>query len=857
VAKLESLIVSLELETAELRKGLDEVKQKLGDVGKATEGLFHFEIFKEIGHLALEAAEKLGEFALKGAETADQMGKLAQQVGIPVETLSRLNYAASLSKLSTEEFGLALGKLNIKIAGAASGNKEAAALFKVLGVAVKDAAGATRSADQVIGDLAGVFSGLKDGASKGALAVDLFGKSGKQLIPFLNEGKEGIARLSDEADRFGITISGKTVAAATEFNDNIDRMKKVIDGVGVQVAAQLAPAMAAFTDQLLNSKSSAETLKDVVNGLVIALKVLVTVAVTAAGAFSYLGTEIGGNLAAIAATLTGDFDGAREILNLMDEDLKEVTSNVGGRFKAIWDSAGEATKDAAAATKKSADSMVSDLERLKNASEAAMEARFRLAKAMAEKLATEHFMEGESASRAADITRSGAQAQQQFNNIGAPDTKIFDQATGHFKDFDAAMQTYVAAQLDINKWTETANEAKKNFDVEGFDEARAVIDQDKALASKAKTAADAFSGAAQKAVADMDKLASAIGAAASHLLSKLGNLGSVIQSGIQGFQQGGWWGAIAAVLIEILARFDRFKEVVELSDKVLFDLIDALKPGLNALVNGFDSLMQGLDSLFKVIGSLLQGPLKGIGIMLDHVGRTISGIMDGGLGDAISALGDFGGAIMGIVSVLDPMKPILKLLGALFSLVGIGLLYVMAGIQKGLAAALEGLRNLLAKLGLDDAALAISKIENQMQAGSISAEDKAKAMWSKLGNTFEHFFDEPSGGDIKTDIAPTVSGTADAIKDLGKSSEKTAKSFDKLTEQFTNVPQGFKTNLRTWQATAAAGGSYGMGRDEKGDWGGGPRINVTVMGSILSEMQLKDLIKRLQSQDSFRRKGTV
>src|SRR5262245_29131017 len=120
MAKLESLIVDMQLETAELRKGLDEVKRQLKSAGDSAEGLLNFEVLKEVGHLAFEAGEKLVDFALDSAEAADRAGKMAQSAGLTVESFTRLKYAASLSQLGTEELGNALSHLNNEIVKASS-----------------------------------------------------------------------------------------------------------------------------------------------------------------------------------------------------------------------------------------------------------------------------------------------------------------------------------------------------------------------------------------------------------------------------------------------------------------------------------------------------------------------------------------------------------------------------------------------------------------------------------------------------------------------------------------------------------------------------------------------------------------
>lgn len=852
MAKLESLIVDLQLDSAELKKGLEEVKHALKETGEAAEGLLNFEVLKEVGHLALEAAEKLGEFALQGAETADKMGKMAQSVGISVETFSRLNYAAALSKLSTEEFGNALGKLNIKIATAASGNKDAANLFHVLGVSVKDATGATRSADQVIGDLAGVFSGLKDGAAKGTLAVDLFGKAGKQLIPFLNEGKEGIARLSDEADRFGITVSSKTVAAATEFNDNIEKMKKVVEGVGVQLAAQLAPALERFTNEMLNSKAGAEGLKDAVTVLATALKILVSVGVVVAGVFEYVGTALAGGVASAVAALTGDFASANEITKEMQKDLAETSENMGKRLDAVWNSVGDASEKAAETNKKSADSMIRDLDRLKKAADE-MEQRFREAQTLAHRLTEEHFAQGEAGVRSGEVARQGAQTRQQFQNIGAPQMDVINQAIGHFKDFDAALTNYTAATEAAIKDQERVNELKKGVDVEAFDEALAVLDSDKQLAERAKEAVGGFTELAKMQADALNNMASFLESAAVGFASKLGAFGDVVSAAAQGFQSGGVWGALIAALVELFTKFSRFGELIDHGNALIQDLLGSMGEGLGYLTTALHSLLNGIGGLLNAVGSLLNGPLHGVGILFDHIGKLLSGVMDG-LGPALDALGGILDAVMSLVDILDPMKPVITILGVIFKVVGIALLELNRGIMLFIAQILESIRSFLSSVGLDDMALAVSKVEIKLKDGADAAGKKAEQMWDDVGHTFDDMGKDNSlqgrGEDVNTDITDAAGATTDGLNGLGDSAKKTSTALNKLTEQFTNLPSGFKVRLRSFQAMDTDS-LPGQGfRDQKAE------VHIHASGGVTTTIdQLLKMLEEAMEKKGFQRGG--
>lgn len=176
-------------------------------------------------------------------EGAENTYKLSQKIGMAVEDLSRFEYAAKLSDLSNEALTTGIKKLSTAMVEAASGSKEAKGAFAAMGVSIYDANGNLKSSQEVMLALAERFSTMSGSAEKSALAVKLFGKSGLDLIPFLNQGRAGIEALMAEADKLGIVWSTQTAKSAEEFNDNLKRLSENTRGLLVQLAGGLLPLM--------------------------------------------------------------------------------------------------------------------------------------------------------------------------------------------------------------------------------------------------------------------------------------------------------------------------------------------------------------------------------------------------------------------------------------------------------------------------------------------------------------------------------------------------------------------------------------------------------------------------------------
>lgn len=201
---------------------------------------------------AVVAGVTAAGYAIKAAiDQADQLNEISQKIGIPTDVLSGLNYAAKLAGVATEELQGGLVKLVKFQADAAQGGKDSTRVFETLGIAVKDAGGNLRNTSDLFRDFADVFASLKDGPEKTALAVKVFGRAGAELIPLLNEGRQGLAAYASELDSLGGTVTPEAAKQADEFNDNLDKLKTAFGGLALQAAQELLPALIDITREVI------------------------------------------------------------------------------------------------------------------------------------------------------------------------------------------------------------------------------------------------------------------------------------------------------------------------------------------------------------------------------------------------------------------------------------------------------------------------------------------------------------------------------------------------------------------------------------------------------------------------------
>jgi methyl-accepting chemotaxis protein len=212
--------------------GLSNAFSKLGGMAK-TAGV----AIAGLGAAAVGGLAVLGKNAI---DAADNLNDLSQRTGVGVETLSKFGAAAEDSGSSIDEVAKAMGKLSKGIVDPASKANEA---LRSIGVSSTDTQGKIRSVDAVMLDIADKFSMLPDGAQKTALAMEIFGKSGANLIPMLNGGREAMSQYS-------ATITTEMAQAADKFNDAINMIMRELAGPLNQAITAALPYIAQLADQL-------------------------------------------------------------------------------------------------------------------------------------------------------------------------------------------------------------------------------------------------------------------------------------------------------------------------------------------------------------------------------------------------------------------------------------------------------------------------------------------------------------------------------------------------------------------------------------------------------------------------------
>jgi lambda family phage tail tape measure protein len=245
----------------------------------------------------------LGAIVKRSIDAGDELFNLQAKTGIAASALIGLGNAAKLADVDQATLGKSLTRLSVNLVKAAEGNDGLAQKFKALGVSVKDANGQVVPADRALKQIADRFADMPDGAQKAAAAVALFGKSGADLIPLLNEGAAAM-------EKFTYKVGDDFAARSDLFNDTITTLGIQAQGFGLELTDALLPALQSILEvfgDLFDTKQDWTALFQVITG---GLRVVATVVYATIKLVDQLIKAVVYSFDAIGKALQGDFSGA-------------------------------------------------------------------------------------------------------------------------------------------------------------------------------------------------------------------------------------------------------------------------------------------------------------------------------------------------------------------------------------------------------------------------------------------------------------------------------------------------------------------------------------------------------------------
>lgn len=312
--------------------------KKVRGAAKAVIGAFG-RMVKSVGKIALAFAGlqglSLAVIIQQTRKLGDQVGKLADEIGIGVDELLGLRKAAELTGTTTDVLTKGLQRMSRRIGEANAGYGEGVKGLEDMGLAVDDLVGLSAFEQfKAIADSVGQMSSQAD---KAAAVYTTFGRQGSNLLNMFNLLGAGIDKVTARNMELQGSFERSDLTPIEAMNDRVVDLKSALQGLSLKALIALSPQIAglvdAFTEGIITlRKKHLPTLlrwqKKIWNFTITAIQK----AVVPVAAFGIALREIGRKFVVIGQTMVTGF---KEIARWIQLGLNKLNDFSGGSNKLL------------------------------------------------------------------------------------------------------------------------------------------------------------------------------------------------------------------------------------------------------------------------------------------------------------------------------------------------------------------------------------------------------------------------------------------------------------------------------------------------------------------------------------------
>ena len=258
-----SLLIKIGADTATIKRDMEVISNVFNKFEKNTKGALLNVRNAMMGLVSIVAVKKIASEIKSVIDTVDKMRDSARILGVTTESLSKLQYAASLSGVSVETLQGGLQKMTKSIGQAVHGTGKAGDALKLLHINVKDIV--KESPDEQFLQIADAISKVGNSSEQSKLSVEIFSKSGQELLSLMQEGRPVIEGFGNELQKIGGVVGTDFANQCDQANDAIEKFDKSVFGLKMTLVTHLVPALsetATWMTELINQSGVVAYNKD-------------------------------------------------------------------------------------------------------------------------------------------------------------------------------------------------------------------------------------------------------------------------------------------------------------------------------------------------------------------------------------------------------------------------------------------------------------------------------------------------------------------------------------------------------------------------------------------------------------------
>ncbi|NCB75161.1 MAG: hypothetical protein EOM51_10525 [Clostridia bacterium] len=283
-----NLIAKITLDNKEFQKGIKDSESSGKTFGQKIAGGAKVagKALVAMGSAVMVAGAALAKLTLGSIKTTDEIGKESQKLNMSTDAYQKWALAMKMSGTDISVLTMGMKTFTSVLDGAATGQAEQILLMNRLGMSYSDFEGL--SVEETFKKAIEALQGMEEGAEKTQLAVDLFGRSGQELLPMLNDEVGSIDELFQQFEDLGLIIDNETVKAGESLDDQITLLTEKVKMLGTNIGVELMPWVSRLVEGFMGLATGAEdagamlqsVITDALNGIIEALPQIVDVALS-------------------------------------------------------------------------------------------------------------------------------------------------------------------------------------------------------------------------------------------------------------------------------------------------------------------------------------------------------------------------------------------------------------------------------------------------------------------------------------------------------------------------------------------------------------------------------------------------
>lgn len=270
---VEEHLIRINASTDQMRRELDQLRRSMRQTRRTTEDQTRGmraalaslrSSFVLLGGTAV--VRGLGNLTQQAVAAASEIGFVADRVGVSVEALQELRFAAEQNGSSMATLDMALQRFSRRIGEAAQGTGVLRDITEDLGIALRNADGTMRRNEDLLEDYAAAIASAESEQEALRLAFQAFDSEGASLLELMRQYPDAMRSIESRFRELGF-LTNAQVRDAQQLDEQLGQLSTTIDNNLSNALLSLGPLLVTATGYMADLASFTRDVVDAVDQL--------------------------------------------------------------------------------------------------------------------------------------------------------------------------------------------------------------------------------------------------------------------------------------------------------------------------------------------------------------------------------------------------------------------------------------------------------------------------------------------------------------------------------------------------------------------------------------------------------------